>query len=189
MSQETSDSDLQTTTFLGSCEGADLFPSLQNLELQDVDEELETPSNQIKEEAWSPVDSPASQQEEPASPRRHTEQTEPPKRHTSRHRKAPKKYSQFSRHDVPESTPGPSKKRTKMSLEGLTDAEKYLRIRAQNNVASKKCREKKKQSNHQLKLECMEQEKMNKILKQENEVLKRRRDKIKALFIEFNKRD
>lgn len=84
------------------------------------------------------------------------------------------------------STSSHHKKRTRISLQGLSDAEKYLRIRSQNNVASKKCREKKKLQMQDMQLECHYHEQLNEKLKREHTLLSERRDKWKELFLQCN---
>jgi len=70
----------------------------------------------------------------------------------------------------------------------LTDEEKYNRIRIMNNVASRKCRQRRKNDVKQTAMEIVELENKQKILKAKEAELIKQRDKMKALYCEFMKR-
>lgn len=70
----------------------------------------------------------------------------------------------------------------------LTDEEKYNRIRVMNNVASRKCRQRRKNDVKQTAVEIVELEAKQKILKEKEADLIKQRDKMKALYCEFVKR-
>lgn len=71
---------------------------------------------------------------------------------------------------------------------GLTDEEKYNRIRIMNNVASRKCRQRRKTDIKHTAVEIVELENKQKILKAKEAELTKQRDKVKALYCEFMKR-
>jgi len=70
----------------------------------------------------------------------------------------------------------------------LTDEEKYNRIRIMNNEASRKCRQKRKQNISHMGQEITELENKQKILRAKEAELTKMRDKMKALYYEFMKR-
>ena len=76
----------------------------------------------------------------------------------------------------------------KISLKGLSDADKYKRIREQNNAASKRCREKRKEKQEQLKRDVEAQEKRNYLLIAESNRLKERVEAMKKLMASCNSR-
>jgi len=70
----------------------------------------------------------------------------------------------------------------------LTDEEKYNRIRIMNNLASRKCRQRRKNDLKQTEIEIGELENKNKLLKAKEAELIKQRDRMKALYCEFMKR-
>ena len=93
-----------------------------------------------------------------------------------------------SDNDMP-STSGTSK-RKREQLDNLTPEQKYLRIREQNNRASKKCREKKKQGVNSMAQEIPALEKLNAQLRnkvQELEKLKSAMEKTCQLALDYMK--